>query len=100
MQFPGREVWALVGDGAFNMSLQDFSTAVEYNLPIKIVVMNNEELGFVKIEMEEAGMAPNYDALAIKNFDFIHFAKIVDGDSYKYLILTSKTDWAIIPYML
>ena len=80
LQFPEREVWALVGDGAFNMSLQDFSTAVEYNLPIKIVVMNNQELGFVKIEMEEAGMAPNYDALAIKNFDFTEFAQMVGGE--------------------
>lgn len=80
LQFPEREVWALVGDGAFNMSLQDFSTAVEYNLPIKIVVMNNKELGFVKIEMEEAGLAPNYDALESKNFDFVSFVKNMGGD--------------------
>lgn len=80
LQFPEREVWALVGDGAFNMSLQDFSTAVEYNLPIKIVVLNNRELGFVKIEMEEAGMVPNYDALEVKNFDFVNFAKNIGGE--------------------
>lgn len=80
LQFPNREVWAIVGDGAFNMSLQDYSTAVEYELPINIVVMNNKELGFVKIEMEEAGMAPNYDALAVKSFDFAKFARNVGGD--------------------
>ena len=89
LQFPmdcimlkkNREVWAMVGDGAFNMSLQDFSTAVEYNLPIKVVVMNNKELGFVKIEMEEAGLAPNYDAwMEVKSFDFVKFAKNVGGD--------------------
>ncbi len=78
--FPEREVWALVGDGAFNMSLHDFSTAVEYNLPIKIVVLNNSELGFVKIEMEEAGLAPNFDALEIKNFDFAGYAKLCGGE--------------------
>ncbi len=80
LQFPEREVWALVGDGAFNMALQDFSTAVEYDLPIKIVVMNNKELSFVKLEMEEAGLAPNYDALGVKNFDFVNFAKNIGGD--------------------
>ncbi|MDZ7778176.1 MAG: thiamine pyrophosphate-dependent enzyme [Bacteroidales bacterium] len=80
LQFPEREVWALVGDGAFNMALHDFSTAIEYDLPIKIVVMNNKELGFVKLEMEEAGLAPNYDALEIKNFDFVNFAKNMGGD--------------------
>jgi len=79
LQFPEREVWALVGDGAFNMSLQDFSTAVEYELPIKIIVLNNSELGFVKIEMEEAGLAPNYDALELKNFDFAAYADLCGG---------------------
>ena len=48
LQFPNKEVWIMVADGAFNMFLQDFSTAVEYNLPIKVVVMNNKELGFLK----------------------------------------------------
>ncbi len=80
LQFPNREVWALVGDGAFNMSLHDFSTAVEYELPIKIIVLNNSELGFVKIEMEEAGFAPNYDAIGVENFDFAAYAKLVGGD--------------------
>jgi thiamine pyrophosphate-dependent acetolactate synthase large subunit-like protein len=80
LQFPDREVWALVGDGAFNMSLHDFSTAVEYNLPIKIVVLNNSELGFVKIEMEEAGLAPNFNALEVKNFNFAKYAKLCGGE--------------------
>jgi thiamine pyrophosphate-dependent acetolactate synthase large subunit-like protein len=62
------------------MSLHDFSTAVEYKLPIKIVILNNAELGFVKIEMEEAGLAPNYDALKVENFDFAKYAKLVGGD--------------------
>jgi len=78
--FPEREVWALVGDGAFNMSLHDFSTAVEYDLPIKIAVLNNSELGFVKIEMEEAGLAPNFDALEVKNFDFAGYAELCGGE--------------------
>lgn len=80
LQFPNREVWAFVGDGAFNMSLHDFSTAVEYQLPIKVVVLNNSELGFVKLEMEEVGLAPNFDALTIDNFNFAEFGKLVGGD--------------------
>lgn len=80
LQFPDREVWALVGDGAFNMSLHDFSTAVEYDLPVKIIIFNNSELGFVKLEMEEAGLVPNYDALRVENFDFAEYAKLVGGD--------------------
>ncbi len=83
LQFPDREVWALVGDGAFNMSLQDYSTAVEYGLPIKILVFNNSELGFVKIEMEEAGLAPNFNALGIENFDFAAYSQLCGGAGSK-----------------
>lgn len=81
--FPEREVWALVGDGAFNMSLHDLSTAVEYGLPIKIIVLNNQELGFVKIEMEEAGLAPNFDALKMKNIPFHSYADLCGGKGYE-----------------
>ncbi|QCK15786.1 thiamine pyrophosphate-binding protein [Mangrovivirga cuniculi] len=82
LQYPDREVWALVGDGSFHMTLNEFSTAVEYGLPIKIIVFNNSELGFVKIEMEEAGLAPNYDALKVQNFDFAKYAEIAGGIGY------------------
>jgi len=83
LQFPEREVWAMVGDGAFNMMLHDFSTAVDYKLPIKIIVFNNSELGFVKIEMEEAGLAPNFDALKEKNINLSEYAKLCGGDGIK-----------------
>jgi len=82
-EFPDREVWAMVGDGAFNMALHDFTTAVDYNLPIKMIVFNNAELGFVKIEMEEAGLAPNFDALKNNNFNFAEYAKLCGGDGVK-----------------
>lgn len=80
LMYPNREVWALIGDGAFNMSLQDFKTAVKLNLPINIIVFNNEELGFVKIEMEEAGLAPNFDALKLDNIPFHEYANLCGGD--------------------
>lgn len=83
LQYRNREVWGLIGDGAFNMSLQDFNTAVKYNLPIKIIVFNNSQLGFVKIEMEEAGLAPNLDALEVNNFNFADYAKLCGGDGVK-----------------
>jgi thiamine pyrophosphate-dependent acetolactate synthase large subunit-like protein len=80
LQHPNREVWALVGDGAFNMSMHEFRTAVKLNLPIKILIFNNEQLGFVKIEMEEAGLAPNLDALEVDNIDFATYAKLCGAD--------------------
>lgn len=83
LAYPEREVWAIVGDGAFNMTLQDFMTAVTYELPIKILVLNNSQLGFVKIEMEEAGLKPNLEALKVNNFDFAAFAELCGGQGVK-----------------
>ncbi len=78
---PERQVWAIVGDGAFGMCMNDFITDVRYNWPVKILVYNNSQLGFVKIEMEEAGYAMADEALGLQNPNFAEYAKLcgVDG---------------------
>jgi pyruvate dehydrogenase (quinone) len=43
--FPGRQVIAYVGDGGFAMLMADFLTAVRYELPVKVVVNNNNAYG-------------------------------------------------------
>jgi acetolactate synthase-1/2/3 large subunit len=45
---PDKLVFAIVGDGGFQMSLPELSTLVNYGLPVKIVVMNNGYLGMVR----------------------------------------------------
>lgn len=81
--YPNREVWGLLGDGSFVMGMQDFLTAVERKLPIKLIIFNNSELGFVKLEMEEAGLAPNYGALAQFDPDFAAYARLCGGDGVR-----------------
>jgi pyruvate dehydrogenase (quinone) len=56
LPYPDRQVIALAGDGGFTMLLGDLITIMQYRLPIKIVVFNNGQLDFVKIEMQEAGL--------------------------------------------
>ncbi len=80
---PDRQVWALVGDGAFGMCMNDFITAVRYNWPVKILVYNNSQLGFVKIEMEEAGYAMADEALGLQNPNFAEYAKLCGGDGIR-----------------
>lgn len=80
---PGREVWSITGDGAFNMVLQDFITAVRYDLPVKILVLNNGQLSFVKLEMEQAGLVPALDALHQENINFAEYAKLCGGDGVR-----------------
>jgi acetolactate synthase-1/2/3 large subunit len=45
---PDKPVFALVGDGGFQMSIPELATVANYALPIKIVVMNNGHLGMVR----------------------------------------------------
>ena len=48
MAFPDRQVIAFVGDGGFQMTLNDLATVVQYRVPVKIVVINNRALGMVR----------------------------------------------------
>lgn len=83
LSHPNREVWALCGDGGFNMSLQDFMTAVERKLPLKIIIFNNSQLNLIKLEMERDGESPDLEAVELKNPDFAAFAKLYGGDGVK-----------------
>ncbi|MFT8357040.1 MAG: pyruvate oxidase [Bifidobacterium aquikefiri] len=53
LDFPGRQVWNLAGDGGFNMVMQDLATQVQYKLPIINVVFANQQYGFIKDEQED-----------------------------------------------
>ena len=83
MANPDKEIWCLSGDGAFNMAMQDFITAVRYELPIKILIFNNSELSFVKLEMEQVGLAASLDALHETNMNFAEYAKLCGGDGVR-----------------
>lgn len=45
---PGAEILLFVGDGGFQMTLQELATIREYRLPIKIFIMNNGNLGMIR----------------------------------------------------
>jgi acetolactate synthase-1/2/3 large subunit len=45
---PDREVWAIDGDGCFQMTNQELATAAIENVPIKVALINNGNLGMVK----------------------------------------------------
>lgn len=48
--YPERQCVAFVGDGGFMMLMAEFSTAVQYNLPIKVIVLKNNTLGMIRWE--------------------------------------------------
>jgi pyruvate dehydrogenase (quinone) len=72
---PQREVWAICGDGAFAMAMQDLVTAFRFGWPIKVIVFNNSELGFVKMENEVSGFPLSPAATGLVNPDFAALAR-------------------------
>jgi len=48
LAFPDRQVIAIVGDGGFQMTLNDLATVAQYRVPVKIAILNNRALGMVR----------------------------------------------------
>lgn len=79
--YPDKQVIGIVGDGGFAMVMQDFITAVKYNLPIKIVVLNNSKIGMIQYEQEEMG---NLDYKTnLGEVEFAAFAESCGGEGYR-----------------
>lgn len=62
------------------MGMQDFVTAVKYDLPMTIVVLNNQKIQLIETEQEEMGNKPTNIDLA--NIDFAMFAEACGGIGY------------------
>ena len=56
---PGEEVFCITGDGSIQMMLQEMTTAKEYNIPVKIICLNNGYLGMVR-QWQEMFYAKRY----------------------------------------
>src|ERR687897_131561 len=50
--FPHREVIAFAGDGCFLMNGQEFATAVQYDLPILVILLDNGMYGTIRMHQE------------------------------------------------
>ena len=76
--FPEREVIAFAGDGCFLMNGQEFATAVQYDLPIIVIVVNNGIYGTIRMhqEREYPGRVVGTD---LKNPDFAALARAYGG---------------------
>lgn len=100
---PGREVYALCGDGGLTMLLGDLMTIKQYKLPVKVIVFNNRALGMVKLEMEVAGL-PDWQT-DMENPDFAAVAVAMGFTAYtirkpeevaSVLLQASKTEGPVL----
>lgn len=79
---PNREVIAIVGDGGFQMNSQELMTISEYNLDIKIIIVNNSFLGMVK-QLQDVFYEKRHSFVKLeKNPDFVMLGRAYGINSY------------------
>jgi len=69
-----REIWAIVGDGGFQMTQAELATAINEGANVKIAILNNNYLGMVR-QWQEFFFEKRYSAVHLKNPDFVKLAE-------------------------
>ncbi len=73
MGLPDQEVWAIVGDGGFQMTMTELATAVEQKVHVNIAIINNNFLGMVR-QWQEFFYEERYHATPMGSPDFCKLA--------------------------
>lgn len=71
---PDRQVIAVIGDGGFQMTIQELGTISQYKIPVKIIVLNNNFLGMVR-QWQELFFEKRYASTELVNPDFVMICK-------------------------
>nr|WP_315425728.1 thiamine pyrophosphate-binding protein [uncultured Albidiferax sp.] len=80
--WPQREVVVFAGDGDFMMHGQEFATAVQYGLPILVVLLDNAMYGTIRMH-QERHYPGRVSATQLKNPDFCAYAQVFGGHGEK-----------------
>jgi pyruvate dehydrogenase (quinone) len=81
LAFPARQSVAVVGDGGFAQLMAELTTAVKYQLQIKIVILKNNSLAEVRFEQKELGY-PEFGC-DLSPIDFVAFAHACGADGFR-----------------
>ncbi|MBN2808923.1 MAG: biosynthetic-type acetolactate synthase large subunit [Deltaproteobacteria bacterium] len=93
--FPGRLVIDIAGDGSIQMNSQELATVVQYNLPVKVIILNNGYLGMVR-QWQELFFAKHYSSTQMNHApDFVKLA-----EAYGALGLRARTPAEVEPVLL
>jgi acetolactate synthase I/II/III large subunit len=80
---PDKKVIDIAGDGSFQMTIQELATAVNYRLPVKVVILNNQYLGMVR-QWQELFWERRYSATCVAcQPDFVKVAEAYGAEGYR-----------------
>ena len=87
---PDREVWAIVGDGGFQMTQAELQTIVQENIKVNIAIINNGYLGMVR-QWQEFFHQRRYSATPLSSPDYV---KLADAHGLPGIRVTRRADMA------
>ena len=79
---PEKEVIAIIGDRGFQMTIQELGTIMQYQIPVKIVILNNNFLGMVR-QWQQLFFDKRYSFTELDNPDFVAIGKAYRIESHK-----------------
>jgi len=85
---PKSEVWVVVGDGGFQMTMSELATIVQENLKVNIAIINNGFLGMVR-QWQEFFYERNYQATPLLNPDFV---KLGEAYGIRSIAVTQRSE--------
>lgn len=85
---PDKEVICICGDGGFQMTLQELGMLSQYNVGVKVIILDNEYLGMVR-QWQQLFFDRRYSSVALQNPDFI---KISEGFGVPGVKITEPAD--------
>ncbi len=88
MAMPGKQVVAVIGDGGYQMTMQELGTIMQYKIPVKILVLNNNFLGMVR-QWQQLFHGKRYSFTEMQNPDFVKIAGAYDIPARK---ITKRED--------
>ena len=85
---PDKEVVAIIGDGGFQMTLQELGVIMQEKIPVKILILNNEFLGMVR-QWQQLFFDKRYAETVIESPDFV---KLADAYGVKGKSISARED--------
>lgn len=86
---PDKTVFDIAGDGSFHMNMAEISTAVRYNIPVVVLIMNNGVLGMVR-QWQKMFYSKRYSQTTLnRKTDFVKLAEAMGAKGYR---ITKKSD--------
>lgn len=85
---PNKPVIAVIGDGGYQMTIQELGTIMQYKIPVKILVLNNNFLGMVR-QWQQLFHGKRYSFTEMQNPDFV---KIADAYGIPAAKVTEQKD--------